>query len=136
MIKTTSTRTTYDVSGQIQVKNAIRILRVSHTSGEVKEVINGNDQVFDGIIEMIVAYYEIRPDGTEFEISGRNDLDNRIVRALELRDNYIFGLDQSLFSGLVGYERMEKTAYYFLKKHWIEKAIFGITDENELQILF
>ena len=131
-LQTNTTRTTYNSVGSVQVRNAIRIMNVSHTSGQVKDL---DDVEYNGVIDIRVSYLEIDAQGNEFEISGRNDLDNRIVRALEVRDNYIFGLDQTPFNGLTGYARMEKTAYYFLRKHCIDVALFGITDINEWDLI-
>jgi len=120
----------FDSTGQIQVTPEISVLAVAERTGSLTE----GEATYNGVIEMLVSYKEILPDNSENELSGRNDLDNRIVRPLQIKQDYIATLDQSLFNGMNAEERLFAQAVYYLRKYFTDNSLFGFNQINQWEI--
>lgn len=131
MIKTVNTFPSITASGVAQVKIGIRIKSCTDRDGYIQI---GEDN-YRGVGEIQVSYFEILND-EEREMPARNDLDNKIVVPMQVRDSYIESLENNPLDGLIGYDRMERKDYIYLLKYFSSINLFGITDIEDWELVF
>lgn len=130
-LKSITTRPTYNAGGLIEVNPAITIVAVAERTGSLTE----GEITHNGIIEMLVSYSELLPDGSEVELGGRNDLDNKIVRPLQEKFNYIATIDENEFAELDAGQTLEKQGYFFLRKYACDNGLFGLVKISDWEII-